>query len=129
MAVTHKQVVKAEIEAATQDICKILGITPDAYIELRYELAFEWFKHLGYFEQTARYYLVSLSFHNWWSQTVAWREKLSIHHINNAKNRLEFYRELIITIPVAPHKSLCNAMVNEGIEAIKRNSELLKIRI
>jgi len=127
---THKAAIRTEIEVTSGDISKILGISADAYIELRYELAFEWLKHLNFSPITARFYILSPTFHIWWEQSVNWRERTikgKLHLVGDSK--LSYYREIIKTIPVYPPINLINVICNEGITAIINDPSLKNVKI
>jgi hypothetical protein len=127
---THKAAIKTEIETTSGNICKILGLSQDNYLELRYELAFEWLKNFRLPEKTLRLYLVSSTFFAWWEQSVNWREKILLEKFNYMEGpKLPNYCELIRTIPIYPPCNLIDIIYNEGLAAFARNPSLENFKL
>jgi hypothetical protein len=129
---SFKAIIQTEIEVTSNNICKVLGLPFDTYIELRYELAYEWLQHYKYAAETGRFYILSATFNIWWIQSVNWRERCIINTLNAIEShgsRIDYYREAIRTIPVFPPVNLMNIMCNEGVTALIRNPELKHIKI
>lgn len=130
---THDAVVTLYIEGTKSRVCRELGIMAGAYDEMHYDLSYAWFEHRGYFEYTARVFLVSKTFHRWWNQQVAQKELEFM--VRFGKKDLPFnlmraaLEETITEMDVIPARELLRQMHMEGLIILKNNPELRVTKI
>jgi hypothetical protein len=130
---TYREATTLYLEGIKSRVCRELSISKDTYDVLHYDLAYAWFEHNGYFEYTARVFLVSKIFHTWWNQQVALKEQHFIIEFGRQGLPIGLMRaaleEKIIEMNVIPSRELLRQMNNEGLAALKQHPELCKIRI
>jgi hypothetical protein len=129
---THKQVIKHRMQATKGEICKLLCLTPDAYETMRYDLAIAWLEYQGYFEVTARIYILSKTFFNWWYQRLYTIECQFLQNYSrryNANVLRNQYMNQALTLKLRPSRIVMEAIRNEGLQALERNPKLKTTKI
>ncbi len=125
---THGAEVTLYIEGTQSCICRELGISPETYHEMHYEMSYKWFEMRGYLEYTARVFLLSPLFHRWWNQQVAQKEQEFIakygKHDFPAKLMRDALEEIIVNMDVVPARELLREMHREGTMVLQINPEL-----
>jgi hypothetical protein len=130
---TYREATTFYLEGIKIRVCRELGIGKDAYDIMHYDLAFTWFETRGYFEYTARVFLMSKIFHKWWNQQVAHKEQQFIQEFGRQGLPVDLMRaaleEAIVSMKVVPSRELLRDMHNEGLFVLAQNPELWKIKI
>lgn len=121
--------IKERTATVAAEVRKTLNLTPDQYEELKYELSYEWLKRF-FMPDAVRALVVSSMFQAWWAQNVAWREMNILYKlVYRDDERMEFYRDCIVSIPVHPNSLLHRRMIDEGRNIINNNPNLNNIRL
>lgn len=129
---THKQALKHRMQVTKGAICKLLNLTPDAYETMRYDLAIAWLEYQEYFEATARIYILSKTFFNWWYQRLyaiecrLLQDYTRSFSANTLRNK---YMDAALTLELRPSKIVVEAIKKEGLNALERKPELKTIKI
>ena len=130
---THEAKMAVYMEDIKHRVCKACDLSPKAYDEAHYDLAESWFIYNEYLEYTARTFMVSRIYHRWWNQQIAQIEEEFLRvwgnqNIPAAKLREGLFEE-IITMDIHPSSELRRQMHDEGVNAIRSNPDLLKLKI
>ncbi|MFK5950178.1 MAG: hypothetical protein QM500_15545 [Methylococcales bacterium] len=129
---THKQLLMRRMHVTKGGVCTLLNLSPDAYEIMRYELAIAWLEYQGYFEATARLYILSKTFFNWWYQRLYdidchFLQSFSkSHNSNTLKNN---YIDMAITLDLHPSKIVFESIRKEGLAALERNPKLKSSKV
>lgn len=128
---SHRVLCHEMAETTKTRICRALCLKPEEYDMLHYELAHEWLQERGFPERTARVYILSKIFHNWFRQQAMFVELTLVnrHPDQPLCEMQEFHRFSITTMPVKPSHGIRIEITEEGLQAIRRNRELLKIKV
>jgi hypothetical protein len=130
--ITHKQLLKHRMQVTKGEICALLNLTPDAYETMRYELAIAWLKYQEYFEVTARLYILSSTFFNWWYQRLYSIDCyfLQSHAKSHSTNLLKsMYMDMALTLNLKPSRMVRESIRKEGLRAIDQNPKLKTIKV
>ena len=125
--ITHKQALMRRMQVTKSSICKLLNLAPDAYETMRYDLAIAWLEYQGYFEVTARIYILSKTFFNWWYQRLyaiecrLLQNNTMCYNANTLRNQ---YMDAALTLELRPSRIVIEAIRKEGLNALKRNPNL-----
>jgi hypothetical protein len=129
METRYREHITAVSETVSEEIRNLLGLTPDAYLELKHELSFAWM-NTHKFQSVSRILAVSTLFYRWWFQAVAWREHEILKILKTTKRgRRDTYAAYISNISIYPPSVVYNNIVNEGLAIITENPSLNLIRL
>lgn len=129
---THKQLIQQRMQATKGEICSLLNLTSDAYETLRYDLAIAWLEYQEYFEATARLFILSKTFFNWWYQRLHAIECQFLQNYSNSHTPgilVNKYMEKAITMSLKPSRIVLEAIRKEGFAALERNPNLKTSKI
>ncbi|MCK5015825.1 MAG: hypothetical protein KAS32_02035 [Candidatus Peribacteraceae bacterium] len=124
---THKQVLKHRMHVTKGEICNLLNLTPDAYEILRYDLAIAWLEYQEYFESTARLFILSKTFFNWWYQRLYSLDCSFLQAYSKSHNTTilrDKYMNKALTLSFRPSKTVMESIRKEGLAALERNPNL-----
>ena len=112
---------------------KLLSISEDDYRMLHYELAFGWFRYHDYFEEVARMFLFSKTYHSWWNHTLVMIEEVILHDYEDSDTEIRNIKDLYVNMALAlnyrPNPTLALKFREEGEEAMRRKPSLRKMKI
>lgn len=118
------------MQATKGDICKLLGLTLDAYEVLRYELSIAWLQYQGYFEATARLFILSRTFFTWYYQRLHEIDLWFVRNYDkNSDDLLQKYMEKGITMNLRPSRMVLEAIRKEGFRLLQEKPHFKNIKI
>lgn len=130
--ITHKQLIQQRMQVTKGEICSLLNLTSDAYETLRYDLAIAWLEYQEYFEATARLFILSKTFFNWWYQRLYAIECQFLQYYSNCHTPgvlVNKYMEKAITMSLKPSRMVLEAIRKEGFAALERNPNLKNSKV
>jgi len=128
--ITHKVLINRGMQATKGDICKLLGLTLDAYEVLRYELSIAWLQYQGYFEATARLFILSRTFFTWYYQRLHEIDLWFVRNYDkNSDDLLQKYMEKGITMNLRPSRMVLEAIRKEGFRLLQEKPHFKNIKI
>lgn len=123
---THKmEIYKTQNEVKKQFCCHC-NMSLHLYEVAHYEMAYAWLKRQEIYENIARRYILSPSFHRWWNQQLTALEQELLQRGNFD---FAIYTEEALQLPITPSTALRRQIVKEGSKAIKKNKNLENIKI
>jgi len=132
-AITDKIRLKQRQESVSKRFMKLISISEDNYHMLHYDLAFAWFRYHEYFEVSARQFVFSKSYHQWWSYILMMLEEVMLNDYENSdlgsRKLKELYIDKVLDLNYRPNTTLALKCRQECEEAMHRNPDLKKMKI
>lgn len=131
--IPHQEAVAEALGRIKSQVCRICDLSPEAYDEMHYDLAEEWFRYHDYLEYTARVLMLSPSYHRWWNQQLAFAEdefliRYTYSDIAPMRKRKLLFKYIILR-NTHPSSELLRKMHGEGTAKIKANPDLMNLKI
>jgi len=132
-AITDKVKLKQRQESVSKRFMKLISISEDNYHMLHYDLAFAWFRYHDYYEVSARQFVFSKGYHQWWSYILMMFEEVMLNDFEDSsqapRKLKELYIDIVLDQKYRPNSTLALKFRQEGDEAMRRNPDLKKMKI
>lgn len=111
---------------------RMLSLNEDNYYLLRYESAIAYLRFYDYYEAVARIFILSPTFYHWWYNHL---DKLEQDFVTKYEGFIRSDRALDVFLlkvfnqKAKPSPGLLEKIRAEGIQALKKNKSLTKIKV